>query len=154
MRGRSFLTFESTPGFRDLFMAFSFDELDEFVFVSAVTPIVYGSLHFLGWHTHFPTDVERILWRIATVVSMSPGAAATASFIVFNRMTWRIFSSGTSRSQDFASRSDKVVASFLIPFIYALGSMYLLIESIRQLWYLSPNAYIIATWSYYVPHLF
>ncbi|KLO15467.1 hypothetical protein SCHPADRAFT_824642, partial [Schizopora paradoxa] len=143
MRAHSLLTFNSSPTFGDLFMAFSIEKLDGFIFVSAFTPIVYGSLHFLGWHAQFPTKVERILWRIATVASMSPGAAAAVSFVKTR-----------AHGQNLVSRSDKFMSSLLIPSIYALGSMYLLFESVRQLWYLSPNAYIIATWSYYVPHLF
>ncbi|KLO08945.1 hypothetical protein SCHPADRAFT_944017 [Schizopora paradoxa] len=77
------LAFDSSPGFRDLFGAFTFQKHRSSVIVSAVAPAIYGSLHILGWHTQFPTVVERTLWRIATVIAMSPGAVATVSFLVF-----------------------------------------------------------------------
>ncbi len=42
----------------------------------------------------------------------------------------------------------------IIPFIYMLGSVYLFVESIRQLWYLPPKAYVVASWSLLFPPSF
>jgi len=32
-----------------------------------VSPILYGPVHFLAWNDHFPTALERRLWRVSSV---------------------------------------------------------------------------------------
>lgn len=77
-------TFQSLPGFIDLFLSdsgISGTNLPFFLF--SCIPIVYGSLHFLGWDSQFPSATERILWRIATVGVASSGGAITVILVVF-----------------------------------------------------------------------
>ena len=39
----------------------------------AICPIVYGVVHFLAWNDHFPTPLERLLWRVSSFVVTRPG---------------------------------------------------------------------------------
>lgn len=39
--------------------------------VLAVLSAAFGSLHFIAWNFEFPTAVEQLLWRIATILSVT-----------------------------------------------------------------------------------
>jgi len=62
--------------------------------------------------------------------------------------------SATYRLRATINAIDNAASYYILPFIYTLGSLYLYVESVRQLWYLPPNAYVVASWSYYFPHPF
>jgi hypothetical protein len=36
---------------------------------------IYGGLHALCWHTHFPSHVERLLWRVSALFIAGSGFA-------------------------------------------------------------------------------
>ncbi|KLO08944.1 hypothetical protein SCHPADRAFT_858427 [Schizopora paradoxa] len=113
---------------------------------------VYGSVHLFGWNSQFPTQVERILWRIATVSICSSGT----NFIVFSLLF--AFLGGFAEAILHWDVGDFVKifwAYCIIPFtilLYLLGDLYLLVESIRQLFYLPSEAFVTASWSNYFPH--
>jgi len=125
----------------------------EWFLVITCFPVIYGTMHLFGWSAQFPTIIERGLWRVATVDIMSCGA----SFLLFGilyaigsvvscdclvaSLLWMIF--------DFFLTE---AGFFLLPFLYTLGTTYLLVESIRQLFYLPPEAFVVASWSDYLPH--
>jgi len=145
------ISFYSPPKFEHLFWAEGLGRGVKDRIVTASIPIIYGLLHFLGWHALFPTTTERSLWRIATGIVTSSGVVAVMIFILKD-VAKKLWHSADQRRVIFAVYS--VVLYKIIPFFYMLGSMYLLFESIRQLWYLPPEAFAIASWSYYFPHPF
>jgi len=138
------LSFDSSPSFRCLLLGSGMKSLFQDVIFTTSVPIFYGMLHFLGWTTDFPTNTERSLWRIAILVIMSSGAALAVVNTVEN----------TTKSTRILSAFYNAFYYLIVPFIYLLGSMYLLVESIRQLWYVAPKGYVVASWSYYFPHPF
>jgi len=128
------------------------DDAVVFLVVAGI-PIIYGALHFLGWHAQFPTTTERLLWRIGAVGVASPGAG----FIIFGFPLIALPDAVHSSKLKIAIKSFGTVLILLLlalPLVYMLCSIYLYVESIRQLWYLAPEAYVVASWSYYFPHLF
>jgi len=147
--------FGSPPTIEHLFGT---EGLGAFCFVLMVgIPIIYGAFHLLGWHTQFPTTTERLLWRIATVGVASSGAAIFFPiFPIFLIPAAVLYWKGS-----LSKKSEKILRVFfhlvvfrLIPFLYMIGSTYLFVESIRQLWYLPPDAFVVASWTYYFPHPF
>lgn len=126
-----FLSFDFSPSFKDLFVNFGIGTgaIDDVV--TAGIPIIYGLWHFIGWRAHFPTTIERMLWRASTLVVMSSGVVASMFFIA-NRKC---------RGSSEGKNSFHVVLFRIIPSVYIVSSVYLLLESIRQLWYLPPEAY-------------
>ncbi len=116
--------------------------------VSAGIPIIYGALHFLGWHAQFPTTTERLLWRVAAVGVASPGAGLfVLVFLVV--VVSGVASLRSSKWEADIYSSGESLTYQVILFFYMLCSIYLYVESIRQLWYLAPEAYVVASWSYY-----
>lgn len=105
--------------------------------VAVLLPAVYGLVHLFGWNAQFPSLVERSLWRIAT-------AAICSSGVVFSAMAW----------VSIALDEVELLTLFIFGFLglYVLSTMYLLLESIRQLFYLPPEAFVVTSWSNYLPH--
>lgn len=151
-------TFRSVPALSNLFDANGFRGLGSYVRVRAVDysftvciPLIYGSLHFLGSRVQFPTMIEQNLWRIASVVVMLSGVVA-AMFDVAVDISESVSSHVPRSSVVIIQRLADIVYYRVIPTVYMFGSGYLLVESIRQLWYLPLEAYVIATWTHYLPH--
>jgi hypothetical protein len=83
---------------------------------SAVGAIIVGVLHILAWQFVFPTPAERILWRVASVLTLTIpvayvvlGNVALAFFIVVARLSSRKTSSKDFKSK--AKRSSEAVTN-------------------------------------------
>ena len=135
LRLSSHTTDDAVPKFRDLFWGAESAGVFGDGVITTVIPLIYGLLHFLGRNSHFPTMIEQRIWTYSSVVVMSSGAvfALEERLIKFKSL-------------------DHLLAFYVIPFIYSLGAVYLLVESIRQVFYLQLDAFKDASWSYYVPH--
>ncbi|KLO11913.1 hypothetical protein SCHPADRAFT_891194 [Schizopora paradoxa] len=153
----SYFLHETSPTFHDLFGALSLtakseNKLKAIDYISiSVVPLLYNSLHLLGWWKQFPSLAEQVIWRAATVVAMSSGFAATVIYLIHR----------TNFGQYFSRKYHYVTLVFfesllkrIIPSLYAISSTFLIVESFRQLWFLPSEAYLVSTWSYYFPHLF
>ncbi|KZT25944.1 hypothetical protein NEOLEDRAFT_1147670 [Neolentinus lepideus HHB14362 ss-1] len=115
---------------------------------AAVLLAIYGLPHFIGWFAHFPTSVERILWRAATAVLTGYGivmgtAAAMAIGVPIKFLP---------QLEESRSRPGEKQILALSAVIYISSSAYLVIESFRQLLYLPTGAYELPAWSNYWPH--
>ncbi len=131
------LSYRTSPPLGHLFWAVGLGTGATDDIVTTGIPIIYGLLHFLGWHAQFPTTTEQKLWRLATVLVMSSGAVITALFVVYDiaNKVWR-----SVEQKRILQASYDIVLHRIISLFYTLGSAYLLVESIRQLGYLPPEA--------------
>jgi len=115
----------------------------------AVAPILYGLVHFLGWSGNFPTHLERLLWHGSSVVVTFSGLLwVSLSFLArayFDQLKshWPRFILGIVFM---------LLVLVVIPLAYILASGFLVVESFRQLFFLDPAAYQLASWSNYWPH--
>jgi len=41
----------------------------------AISPVLYGLVHMLGWNTNFPTPLECLAWRVSSIAVISSGIA-------------------------------------------------------------------------------
>ncbi|KLO14054.1 hypothetical protein SCHPADRAFT_330903 [Schizopora paradoxa] len=147
----------SVPDLSELFEARGFATLSSYVLyrttdyaVTTCIPLVYGFLHLLALRAQFPTSMERDVWRVASVVVMSSGAFEALFDFIRDICVDGLSFSGSLKQ--VVERSKYIVYYRILPFFYLLASGYLLVESIRQLWYLPHDAYVVASWSYYIPH--
>ena len=121
----------------------------------AFSPILYGVVHFLVWSDKFPTPLEHLFWRISSVVVTCSG------------LVWVLLAFGLRQLEDSYARSESGCGKFMnlmvlvpvglmvqtIPIAYIVSSGFLVVESLRQLFYLDPAVYQVAPWSNYWPHL-
>ncbi|KAI0707896.1 hypothetical protein C8Q76DRAFT_800199 [Earliella scabrosa] len=109
----------------------------------ALLPAVYGFPHLIGLTATFPTVVEHWIWRWTTVAIIVLGVGTFCT--VYMLMLFGEWF--TSWFQQFG----KTIAMFNV-LVYFVGSMYLVMESFRQLFALSPESFTLPSWGYYWPH--
>ena len=116
--------------------------------IMAIPPVIYGLVHFLAWNDHFPTPLERLLWRVTSSV-------VTGSGLVL--VSWIYFLSWLSSNKLISQSTQRVLGDsiglIIIPFVHVLASGFLVVESFRQLFFLDPAAYQLPSWSTYWPRL-
>ena len=111
-----------------------------FVIAMAVSPILYGLVHFLAWSDQFPTPLERLLWRVSSLVVTCSGlVGVSVGYIV---LEWLDEISGVAFS----------ILAVVVPLYHVLASGCLIVESVRQLPFLDDAAYRLPSWSNYWPH--
>lgn len=115
--------------------------------VTVVIPtMVYGSLHFLAWNDDFPTPLERQLWRVSSCV-------VTFSGLVISPLVWGVPFGGLSFSRlRFTLRNSPHIITIGILCAHMYASIFLTVESIRQLFFLDAAVYQLPRWSNYWPH--
>jgi len=120
-----------------------------YLIVMVVSPMLYGLIHLLAWNDHFPTTLERRLWRVSSVVVTCSGlVGVTLGYYLIPRIRL------------CPDTLEQVIIALLSPFLimmpalaHVLASGFLIVESIRQLYFLDPAAYHLPSWSNYWPHL-
>jgi len=111
------------------------------------SPAFYGLVHFLAWSDQFPTPLERLLWRVSSFVVTCSGLAVISvlassrplGYLVDNHPGLLYFT--------------LTLVVVVIPTVHMLASGFLIVESLRQLFFLDPAAYQLPSWSNYWPHL-
>jgi len=110
----------------------------------AVSPVLYGVIHFLAWNEHFPTRLERLLWRVSSVVVTCSGIVGIplgiTSGVIIDHSSGVILVGA-------------VFITLLPPTAHVVSSGFLIVESFRQLFFLEPAAYQLPSWTNYWPHL-
>ncbi|KAL8722268.1 MAG: hypothetical protein Q9225_001215 [Loekoesia sp. 1 TL-2023] len=109
--------------------------------------MISGAVHFAAWNFHFPTPVERLLWRISCTVLIFFPLLGIAFY-------WTM--------QQFAKKSGAVDAKlnqalrpicYVIGLVYLLARGYLIVEVFRALAYPEPSIFQQVNWPSLIPHL-
>ena len=112
---------------------------------AVVIPVVFGLPDLLAWNAPFPHHVELTLWRIATVTVMFTGALEAIAYGVIT----------STRDRAFRFKSSIVYLSVVIPILcHIISSLYLTVQSCRQLFFLPDDVFKLPSFSQYIPHLF
>ena len=114
---------------------------------AAISPILYGPIHFLGWNGNFPTPLERLLWRVSSIVVTCSGLVGF-SVLFFFMMLDRL----SKFRLRFYVLAD-ILSIAVIPAIHMLASGFLIVEGLRQLAFLDSTAYEVPSWTNYLPHI-
>ena len=114
--------------------------------VAAISPIVFGPIHFLVWNDTFPTPMEQRLWYVSSAVVTGSGPVGVCLALFF-MMLHHI---SDNRGLDVFANAMTVA---VIPALHMLASGFLIIESFRQLAYLDPPSYQVASWANYWPRI-
>lgn len=121
------------------------DKLRESVSAAIVAflPAVYGVPHILAWKQDFPTAVERTFWRLSVLIVIIIGLCS-GIFSIAEILAERQWSTVLRRLEP--------LFIWISVIVYSSGSIYLVAESIRQLFHLPPTAFELPEWSNYIPH--
>jgi len=115
----------------------------------AVVTALYGALHALCWHSHFPSVAEKMLWRISSIVIAAGPVAVWTGGI------------GSGAIQNWLDHSmlrqlwDQVlfVAPLLFALVYVSSRLFILLEAFISVRSLPEEAYQTPNWTSWLPHL-
>ncbi|THU97494.1 hypothetical protein K435DRAFT_796443 [Dendrothele bispora CBS 962.96] len=113
-----------------------------FCFIAAV----YGGVHASAWNLPFPTIIERTIWRYSAVL--------VALSALFSPLARRFL-----QTKFCEARQDKKIWKFIIYGLtlvltipYSLARTYIVVESLRQVFYLPPEVFQEPDLTKYLPH--
>lgn len=106
--------------------------------------ILYGGAHASAWNGHFPTSIERWIWRVSCLVLVLPAIATTTKYI----------------TQKLPSKAhmdyyvDRAVHILLHPLllVYFLARVYIVVESFISVRSLPEGSYQTVEMSAFWPH--
>ncbi|KAI0137871.1 hypothetical protein F4776DRAFT_89573 [Hypoxylon sp. NC0597] len=109
--------------------------------------IPFGGLHCLAWNVRFPTTAEADAWKACSVIATLLPLVTLAPILMWANINSR-FSRGSAVT---CLRLPVVVVVLFCLLLYILARLFLLVEMIRCLFFLPPEAFI-DTWSNGFPH--
>lgn len=111
----------------------------------SILSIASNVFHLLAWNAHFPTPIERTLWRMCAIIAILLGS------VVVNLVS--ILTNDGQKSLCSIRFSDKplnpLYATVLV--LYLFVRLFMVVEAFRQLFYLNPTSFQVASWSAYLP---
>ncbi|KAH8663284.1 hypothetical protein BGZ61DRAFT_462822 [Ilyonectria robusta] len=140
--------------------------------------LLFTGLHIAGWNFSFPTQLERTLWRVTSLILFGVTAAfwaleTVASWVRLGRWKWlylRFFH--RERLSEFEAaqqekldqeRSDKQPTELPLPWefwtimpiavLYGVARFYQIIEAFAELREVDATAFVNVNWSVYFPHI-
>jgi hypothetical protein len=103
----------------------------------ALAALFIGGIHCAAWNSLFPTPIERILWRVASILVLS--LAPLEYLMIF-------VSTSYSHVLEWTGR-------YLIPGLYVILRLFIIIEMFASLRKVPPAVYHQPHWSDFIPHL-
>lgn len=138
-----------------------------------VATLIYAAVHVSAWNWTFPSSLEKILWRAASMVLLG----STITFWLFETIAiWYRYNGGErflyrvlnklERLEDVEKLRIEKAANprklplrgefwsiFPLALIYAIARTYLLVEAFLGLRNLEASAFTNVDWSIYLPHI-
>ncbi|KAF8647494.1 hypothetical protein AX16_006699 [Volvariella volvacea WC 439] len=113
--------------------------------------IVFGVIHVLGWWFYFPTNIERSLWRSASIA-----ITVVPALVAFVEMLITIFMDKSARRRSgFNVLFPMVVIPVLVisSITYTVARLYLIVQPFVGLRSLEPATFLDIEWNKFVPHI-
>jgi hypothetical protein len=115
---------------------------DVFMAISLVSiAVVFGAIHCIAWPFPFPSDAERILWRVCSVIITGAPIAVVLLWVLGNR------SDSGSWVEDVAN-----IIALGVSFAYMISRVSLLVLAFLSLKALPPDTYRSVQWTSLIPH--
>ena len=119
----------------------------------------YGAAHATAWTFIFPTDVERLLWRIACIDTIAGVISLLAVFsvVVFVhehglKLLLKSFFTREPGMMSFLYRLVILIGVLNFPF-FILSRIYIITETFISLRHVQLGVYQTVQWTDYIPHL-
>lgn len=116
-----------------------------------VLSLLFGAVYIAGWNISFPTHIERIVWRICTLMTLSLVVAFWAvDAAVELHQRKRI--KKVPGNEKVALTPVKMLLYAIISMVYVAIRLYILIEPFVCLRSLPQDAFKTVEWSSFIPH--
>ncbi|KAL2841357.1 hypothetical protein BJX68DRAFT_271231 [Aspergillus pseudodeflectus] len=118
--------------------------------------IAFPFIVAFGWRFHFPSEAERILWRIAASYTLGYSILgcfyAEAQETSFSRLVWRVRNIHPSKDPRLEIPLEALLLISSLGIVYCVCRAYILAEDFVGLRELPASAFRTVAWSVYVPH--
>ena len=125
-----------------------------FIGGSATGAVIFGAFHLFAWAFTFPTPVERLLWRITALLTITLPLAGILVDGLFSPLYKRWAGRReTTPASHFQKKFLKIISRILwvFAFPYLIARVYIIVEVFRGLCFLPPRAFS-TTWISSAPH--
>jgi len=114
------------------------------IFLVATVTVVFGAIHCIGWSFHFPSMIERTIWRFASL-------CITCVPILIFPLTALGFTIGNPTSR-FDDCCENILLTIILSF-YVLSRLALLVLPFLCLISLPPAVFHVVHWVSFIPHM-
>lgn len=137
--------------------------------------LFFTGIHVAGWNFSFPSHLEKILWRVASLMLFGVTAIfwlfeTMASWKRLERWTWLYLRLKEPESlprfeQARLERLSRPGEATMLPLawefwsippvavLYGVARMYLIVEALLELRNMDGTAFVNVNWSVYLPHV-
>jgi hypothetical protein len=146
-------------------------------YLLCLATLIFTAIHVAGWNFDFPSSVERVLWRVSSLLLFGITVAfwvleTVASWTRLGR--WKtlylyLFNSQqlerhkrrmTQRQQTMVKRSMtelpvmwEFIAITPLAIVYGIARLYLIVEAFAELRNVKGSAYVNVEWTNFIPHV-
>ncbi|KAK4096211.1 hypothetical protein N658DRAFT_519333 [Parathielavia hyrcaniae] len=111
---------------------------------------IFCGLHLLAWNFPFPTAVDQVIWRVATLVSIMAPVGIPFLVCIPYRAGWSCCrKTGDEGAQ---KRVEGLLVSSATFGVLVVARLLLIVEVFRTLYFLPQDAYL-STWTSNMPHM-
>ena len=110
--------------------------------VGVVIMTLFGAIHLFSWNSIYLSHLEEIFWRVSVIVSIVSPVIAWA---VWNLCT-------TLETKGYLPAWSETLFIISITVIYGVLRLFMITEAFRQLLYLPDDAFLVPSWSNYLPY--
>ncbi|KIW91061.1 uncharacterized protein Z519_07955 [Cladophialophora bantiana CBS 173.52] len=120
--------------------------------VCAITTLAYAGLHIAAWNIPLATNIERLLWRISSIVMI---CCVVAWFFMdhFEEFLAHRRAKKGKVTDGVIVPWWRIPASIVVAIVYGVSRLYVLVESFAALRWMPQSAYEQVDWGRWVPHL-
>ena len=125
------------------------------LYFSAIAGAAFGSIHCAAWDFEFPSHVEQVMWRTAslTLVGVCLSVFAGQSICSFFILFYHKAEVGTTSKKVFRVLIEYKYLALIPSILYSISRLVLLILALLSLRHLSHSALQTVTWTRFIPHI-
>ena len=125
------------------------------LYFSAMVGAIFGSIHCVAWNFDFPSQVEQIMWRIAslTLVGVCLSIVVGVQIRNWSQTHWNAAEGGSLTQSLWGLLYLRRNISFIPTIIYPIARLTLLILALLSLRHLPDSALRTVTWTKFIPHI-
>ena len=115
-------------------------QVDQADIVTSIITILFGAVHCFAWSYDFPSGTERLLWRVASLITTALPIAWTAVYSL------------VLMGKSIGDGAIIGISTIVVPF-YLIGRAMLLVIAVTSLRSLPYDAYKTVRWITFIPHI-
>ena len=124
--------------------------IDHLTLGFVVGAVSFGALHCAAWNLRFPTSIEHLLWKIASVLTTAVPLVWIAPGKIVRELRRNTVKQKSQSSRTYTKIFDRLLVVLVV--LYIVARLYIMVELFRSLLFLDPKAFA-STWSSNIPHI-